>query len=41
MSRSIRACDRVRGRFPRVSGDEPEGFTLRLRVGVFSPRERG
>ena len=41
MSRSIRACDRVRGRFPRVSGDEPELRFERIDADTFSPRERG
>ena len=27
--------------FPRVSGDEPFGFTVPLRWDPFSPRERG
>ena len=29
------------GRFPRVSGDEPEANPVLFNVAVFSPRERG
>ena len=28
-------------RFPRVSGDEPEGKNKQLKNQLFSPRERG
>ena len=31
----------VRGRFPRVSGDEPLTYAKRQLAQVFSPRERG
>ena len=28
-------------RFPRVSGDEPEGKNIKFARNMFSPRERG
>ena len=31
----------TKGRFPRVSGDEPLTATSTLGTGKFSPRERG
>ena len=37
-----RLCNRRQGdRFPRVSGDEPGGFSGALDWVKFSPRERG
>ena len=41
MSRTSRHFLRSEARFPRVSGDEPFGFTVPLRWDPFSPRERG
>ena len=35
------AGDRIPRRFPRVSGDEPEGENKQLKNQLFSPRERG
>ena len=35
-------CERIGHlRFPRVSGDEPDGTMLIQAVPMFSPRERG
>ena len=41
MSRmTAKAYDVVRG-FPRVSGDEPSGYSVPPNLCAFSPRERG
>ena len=41
MSREIGQNPAVRGRFPRVSGDEPAFQAPKPRPHLFSPRERG
>ena len=41
MSRWCRIRRAVRGRFPRVSGDEPRPLMPACTDGWFSPRERG
>ena len=41
MSRVSVLASAGRWSFPRVSGDEPFGFTVPLRWDPFSPRERG
>ena len=41
MSPVGRLPGRFRGRFPRVSGDEPRVYTIEDAIESFSPRERG
>ena len=41
MSRASRPWLRRCARFPRVSGDEPNGETRVINFYAFSPRERG
>ena len=41
MSRPRAATTGLSGRFPRVSGDEPDIFARFLQLEAFSPRERG
>ena len=41
MSRRQTGSRPLHRRFPRVSGDEPDGDTLDLASILFSPRERG
>ena len=41
MSRTGDLLATVAGRFPRVSGDEPDGDTVLVQITKFSPRERG
>ena len=41
MSRSVTALSVGTGRFPRVSGDEPDPAAKFPELNAFSPRERG
>ena len=41
MSRFLHRYVASKGRFPRVSGDEPDDFAPRTDDTQFSPRERG
>ena len=41
MSPALRDVVRVSRGFPRVSGDEPHGGSIKDAVRRFSPRERG